>query len=60
LVAATAPDSGLDAPRLIEEGKKAIQGGGGGKDPTFAMAGGRSADGLDAALAAARAEAGIA
>ncbi|MCX7620179.1 MAG: alanine--tRNA ligase [Acidimicrobiales bacterium] len=59
LVAATTPDSGLEAPKLIEEGKKAISGGGGGKDPTFAMAGGRDPAGLDAALAAARVAAGI-
>jgi alanyl-tRNA synthetase len=58
LVAAVAPDSGLDASDLLEEGKKLIKGGG-GKDPLLAVAGGKDADGLDAALASARAAAGI-
>ncbi len=59
LVAATTKDAGLSAGALLAEGKKAIQGGGSDKDPTFAMAGGRNPDGLDEALAAARTAAGI-
>ncbi len=60
LVAATVPGGDLDAPALIAEGKQAIGGGGGGKDPHFAMAGGRDAGGIASALASARAAAGIA
>ena len=49
LVAAVTPESGLNAADLLEEGKKLIKGGG-GKDPLLAVAGGKDADGLDAAL----------
>ena len=59
LVAATVKDGELTAPALIADGKKAIQGGGSDKDPTFAMAGGRDAAGIDAALDAARSAAGL-
>jgi len=58
LVAAARKDSGLDAGRLIEEGKKSIQGGG-GPNPELAMAGGKNAAGIDQALAQARAAAGL-
>jgi alanyl-tRNA synthetase len=58
LVAAAAKDSGLDAGALIEEGKKSI-GGGGKSKPDLAMAGGRDAGGIDAALDQARAAAGL-
>ena len=44
---------------LLEEAKKLIKGGG-GKDPLLAVAGGKDADGLDAALDTVRAAAGIA
>ncbi|MGH3050514.1 MAG: DHHA1 domain-containing protein, partial [Gaiellaceae bacterium] len=44
---------GLDAGALIRDLGKHIGGGGGGK-PTLAEAGGRNADGVDAALAAGR------
>jgi alanyl-tRNA synthetase len=59
LVAAVRPDSGLDASGLLDDAKKLIKGGG-GKDPLLAVAGGKDADGIDAALSAARAAAGIA
>jgi alanyl-tRNA synthetase len=59
MVAAVAPDSGFDASALLEEAKKLIKGGG-GKDPILAVAGGKDADGIDAALATVRAAAGIA
>ncbi len=58
LVAAVRPDSGLDASALLEGAKKLIKGGG-GKDPLLAVAGGKDAEGLDAALDAARSAAGI-
>jgi alanyl-tRNA synthetase len=58
LVAAVAPESGLNAADLLEEAKKLIKGGG-GKDPLLAVAGGKDADGLDAALQSARVAAGI-
>ena len=58
LVAAVTPDSGLDASDLLEEAKKLIKGGG-GKDPLLAVAGGKDADGIDAALDSVRAAAGI-
>jgi alanyl-tRNA synthetase len=58
LVAAVRPDSGFDASALLEEGKKLIKGGG-GKDPLLSVAGGKDADGLDAALDTVRAAAGI-
>jgi alanyl-tRNA synthetase len=58
MVAAVTPDSGFDASALLEEAKKLIKGGG-GKDPLLAVAGGKDAEGLDAALASVRAAAGI-
>ncbi|MGQ0832989.1 MAG: alanine--tRNA ligase [Microthrixaceae bacterium] len=58
LVAAVTSDSGLDASALLEEAKKLIKGGG-GKDPLLVVAGGKDAAGIDAALAAARAAAGV-
>jgi alanyl-tRNA synthetase len=58
LVAAVSPDSGLNASELLEEAKKHIKGGG-GKDPLLAVAGGKDADGIDAALTSARVAAGI-
>jgi alanyl-tRNA synthetase len=59
LVAAVTPDSGFDASGLLEEAKKLIKGGG-GKDPLLAVAGGKDADGIDAALDSVRAAAGLA
>ena len=44
---------------LLEEAKKLIKGGG-GKDPLLAVAGGKDADGIDAALDSVRVAAGIA
>jgi alanyl-tRNA synthetase len=58
LVAAATKDGGLDAGALIEQGKAAI-GGGGKSKPDLAMAGGRDAGGIDAALDLARSAAGI-
>jgi alanyl-tRNA synthetase len=58
LVAAVTADSGFDASALLEEAKRLIKGGG-GKDPLLAVAGGKDADGLDAALASVRVAAGI-
>jgi len=58
LVAAVTPESGFDASALLEGAKKLIKGGG-GKDPLLAVAGGKDADGIDAALDAVRAAAGI-
>ena len=58
LVAAVTPDSGFDASSLLEEAKKLIKGGG-GKDPLLAVAGGKDADGIDAALDTVRTAAGL-
>jgi alanyl-tRNA synthetase len=58
LVAAVTPESGFDASALLEDAKKLIKGGG-GKDPLLAVAGGKDADGIDAALDTVRAAAGI-
>jgi alanyl-tRNA synthetase len=58
LVSAVTRESGLDAGKLIEPGKKSIQGGG-GPNPELAMAGGKNAAGLDDALDQARDAAGI-
>ena len=58
LVAAVTPDSGLHASGLLEEAKALIKGGG-GKDALLAVAGGKDADGLDAALATVRTAAGL-
>jgi alanyl-tRNA synthetase len=59
LVSAVTKDSGLDAAVLIADASKSIKGGG-GKDPLLAVAGGKDPGGLDAALAQARAAAGLA
>ncbi len=59
LVAAGDPDGGLPASALIADAAKAV-GGGGGKDPKLAVAGGRDASQIDAALDLARSAAGIA
>ena len=59
MVAAVTPDSGFDASALLDGAKGHIKGGG-GKDPLLAVAGGKDADGIDAALGAVRAAAGIA
>jgi alanyl-tRNA synthetase len=58
LVAAVTPDSGFDASGLLEEAKKLIKGGG-GKDPLLAVAGGKDAGGIDAALDTVRVAAGL-
>ena len=58
LVAAVVPDSGLHASALLEDAKALIRGGG-GQDPVLAVAGGKDAEGLDAALASVRAAAGV-
>ncbi len=58
LVAAVRDGAGHNAASLIAEAAKAVKGGG-GKGDTFAMAGGKDPDGLDDALALARAAAGI-
>ena len=53
VVSAVTPEAGIEAGALVAPAAKEIQGGGGkGKD--FAMAGGKNADGLDAALEVAR------
>ena len=54
LIAAVRKDSGLHAAELIAEAVKLIQGGG-GKNADFAMAGGKNAAGIDAALDTVRA-----
>jgi alanyl-tRNA synthetase len=58
LVAAVTAESGLHASALLEDAKALIKGGG-GKDPLLAVAGGKDAEGLDAALASVRAAAGL-
>ncbi len=53
VVSAVTPEAGIEAGALVAPAAKEIQGGGGkGKD--LAMAGGKNADGLDAALEVAR------
>ena len=59
LVAAVTKDSGLDAPALIADAARTVGGGGGGKNPEMAMAGGRDATKLDEALDQARRAAGV-
>ena len=56
LVAAVAKDSGLDASDLIADAARTV-GGGGGKSPDVAVAGGRDPSRLDEALDQARAAA---
>ncbi|MEA3019678.1 MAG: alanyl-tRNA synthetase [Actinomycetota bacterium] len=58
LVAAVTNDSGLDAGALIAEAAK-LTGGGGGKDPALATAGGRDASKIDDALELVRRAAGV-
>ena len=57
-MAAVTKDSGLEAPALIAEAARTVGGGGGGKNPELAMAGGRDASKLDEALDQARRAAG--
>jgi alanyl-tRNA synthetase len=59
LVAAVTKGGGLNAGELIAEPARTV-GGGGGKSPELAVAGGRDASRLDEALDQARAAAGIA
>jgi alanyl-tRNA synthetase len=58
LVAAVTKDSGLDAGGLIADAARTI-GGGGGKNPDLAVAGGRDPSRLDDALEQARSAAGV-
>ncbi len=58
LVAATTPGGDLDAGTLIADAAKAV-GGGGGKHPDLAVAGGRNPDQIDHALDLARSAAGV-
>jgi alanyl-tRNA synthetase len=58
LVSAAVKGSGLNAAELIAEAVKHIKGGG-GKNPELSVAGGKDVAGIDAALAAARAAAGL-
>jgi len=59
LVAATTPEGGFDAGTLIAEAARAV-GGGGGKHPDLAVAGGKDPSRIDDALELARSAAGIA
>ena len=58
LVAAASQDSGLDAGELIADAARTV-GGGGGKNPDLAVAGGRDPSRLDEALDQARVAAGV-
>ena len=60
LAAATAKDSGIEAKALIADAARTVGGGGGGKNPELAVAGGRDPSRLDEALDQARAAAGVA
>ena len=55
LVAAVAKGYLVAAPELVAGPARIVGGGGGGRNPELAMAGGRDASRLDEALAAARA-----
>jgi alanyl-tRNA synthetase len=57
LVAAVTAESGFHASDLLQDAKALIKGGG-GNDALLAVAGGKDAEGLDAALASVRAAAG--
>jgi alanyl-tRNA synthetase len=57
LVAAASKESGLDAKALIADAARTVGGGGGGKNPELAVAGGRDASRIDEALDQARAAA---
>ena len=59
LVATVSPDSELNAGELIADAAKTV-GGGGGKSPDLAVAGGRDPSKIDEALDQARAAAGLA
>jgi alanyl-tRNA synthetase len=59
LVSAVTKDSGLHASELIAEAARTVKGGG-GKSPDLAVAGGKDASALDAALDQARAAGGVA
>jgi alanyl-tRNA synthetase len=59
LVSATLKGGDLDAGALIADAARTV-GGGGGKNPELAVAGGRDASRIDEALDQARAAAGIA
>jgi alanyl-tRNA synthetase len=56
LIAAVAPGHGLEAPKLVATAARLVGGGGGGRNPELAMAGGRDVSRLDEALAAVRSE----
>ena len=56
LVAAVEPGHGREAPHLVGTAARLVGGGGGGRNPELAMAGGRDASRLDEALEAVRAE----
>ncbi len=56
LVAAVEPGHGLEAPKLVGTAARLVGGGGGGRNPELAMAGGRDVSRLDDALEAVRAE----
>jgi alanyl-tRNA synthetase len=58
LVSAVTKDSGLHAGELIADAAKTI-GGGGGKAPDLAVAGGKKPEGLPEAITQARKAAGI-
>jgi alanyl-tRNA synthetase len=58
LVAAATRESGFDAKSLIADAARTVGGGGGGKNPELAVAGGRDPSRLDEALDQARAAAG--
>ncbi|MEY2569461.1 MAG: alanyl-tRNA synthetase [Actinomycetota bacterium] len=60
LVGLTVKDASPTAPDLIGPAAKIVGGGGGGKDPTQAVAGGRDASKIDEALASVRAALGLA
>ncbi len=59
LVSAATKDGGLDAGALLADAARTV-GGGGGKHPELAVAGGKDASRIDEALDLARATAGIA
>ncbi|HEX5366500.1 MAG TPA: alanine--tRNA ligase [Acidimicrobiales bacterium] len=59
LAAATTRDSGLDARSLVADAARCVGGGGGGRNPELAVAGGRDPARLDEALDRVRAAAGI-